>query len=35
MTEQPVEIPVLEGQLTIEDVIEGGDNGLHEEAVQV
>ena len=33
---EPTEIPVLEGQTTIEDVVEiGGDNGLHEEAVQI
>ena len=35
MTEQPVEIPLLEGQLSIEDVIEGGDNGLHEEGLPI
>lgn len=35
MTGQPVEIPVLEGQLTIEDVIEGGEHlVVHEAAVQ-
>jgi hypothetical protein len=34
VTDQPVEIPVLKGQTTIEDVIEGGEDGLHEEAVQ-
>jgi hypothetical protein len=35
MTEQPEPVVEIEGQLTIEDVIEGGDNGLHEEALQV
>jgi predicted RNA-binding protein len=39
MSEQPEQVVEIEGQLTIEDVIEivveGGDNGLHEAAVQV
>lgn len=30
---EPDEIPVLEGQATIDDLIEGGDNGLHEGGV--
>ncbi|WNN96017.1 hypothetical protein SEA_HIRKO_67 [Arthrobacter phage Hirko] len=34
MTGQPVEIPLLEGQTTIEDVIEGGDDAVHEATVQ-
>lgn len=33
MTSQPDEIPVLEGQATIDDVLEGGDNGVHESGV--
>jgi hypothetical protein len=34
MSDQPAEIPVLEGQTTIEDVIEGGGDAVHEATVQ-
>jgi hypothetical protein len=34
MSAGPVEIPVLAGQLTIEDAIEGDDHDVHEVAVQ-
>ena len=34
MSDQAVEIPVLEGQITIDDVLEGGDHVVHEAAVQ-
>jgi hypothetical protein len=34
MTSQPAEIPLLEGQTSIEDVIEGGDDAVHEAPVR-
>ena len=34
-TERPEPVVEIEGQLTIEDAIEGGEHGLHEEAARV
>jgi hypothetical protein len=34
MSDQPAEILVLEGQLSIDEVLEGGDHVVHEAAVQ-
>lgn len=34
MSDQSAEIPVLEGQTVIDDVLEGGEHGLHETPVR-
>jgi hypothetical protein len=34
MTDRPADIPVLEGQTVIDDVLEGGDDVVYEAAVQ-